>query len=279
MHTSSSHPVPSLLDEPYPLAAAEVTRFAEQGVCHLRDVFTADLLARYAPAITDLTLRLDPNRHVPLAERDTYGKAFIQVVNLWLKSHRVREFVFGRRLARLAAHLLGVSSVRLWHDQALYKEPGGGPTPWHADQYYWPMASDRVVTAWIPLQETLLPMGPLGFAAGSHRVATGRDLPIGDRSEEAIGRAVDAGKLPVVREPYRLGDVSFHLGWTFHRAEPNTTTKPRRAMTVIYMDGGMRLAAPGNPNQEIDWMAFCPDVQPGEVIDSPMTPLLWEEPE
>lgn len=42
--------------------------------------------------------------------------------------------------------------MRLYHDQALNKEPGGGYTPWHCDQYYWPVQSDKIVTAWVPLQ-------------------------------------------------------------------------------------------------------------------------------
>ena len=32
------------------------------------------------------------------------------------------------------------------------------------------------------------------------------------------------------------GEVSFHSGWTFHRAEGNSTQHPRKVMTVIYMD-------------------------------------------
>ena len=47
---------------------------------------------------------------------------------------------------RIATQLLGCDGVRLWHDQALYKEPSGGFTPWHADQQYWPMASNLAVT-------------------------------------------------------------------------------------------------------------------------------------
>jgi len=31
---------------------------------------------------------------------------------------------------------MGVQGVRLYHDQALIKEPGGKPTPWHQDYYY-----------------------------------------------------------------------------------------------------------------------------------------------
>ena len=39
------------------------------------------------------------------------------------QNEQVKEFVFSRRLAGIAAQLLGVHAVRLYHDQALYKEP------------------------------------------------------------------------------------------------------------------------------------------------------------
>ena len=45
-----------------------------------------------------------------------------------------------------------VEGVRFYADQALYKEPHGGYTPWHCDAFYWPLATDKAVTAWIPLQ-------------------------------------------------------------------------------------------------------------------------------
>jgi len=63
-----------------------------------------------------------------------------------------------------------VDGVRIYHDQALFKEPGGGFTPWHADQYYWPLETDKTITAWMPLQSIPLTMGPLEFSAGRHRI-------------------------------------------------------------------------------------------------------------
>jgi hypothetical protein len=66
---------------------------------------------------------------LPFLQRSTYKKAFIQIINLWKKSEKVKEFVFGERLARIATELLGTRGVRIYHDQALYKEPGGGFTP------------------------------------------------------------------------------------------------------------------------------------------------------
>ncbi len=54
-----------------------------------------------------------------------------------------------------ASHLMQVEGVRVYADQALYKEPHGGYTPWHCDAFYWPLASDKALTAWIPLQVLL----------------------------------------------------------------------------------------------------------------------------
>ncbi|MEJ7661127.1 MAG: phytanoyl-CoA dioxygenase family protein [Hymenobacter sp.] len=90
-------------------------------------------------------------------------------MNLWRADEGVRRFVLARRFARLAADLLGVENVRIYHDQALFKEPGGGPTPWHQDQYYWPVDTTNTITMWMPLVDIDVAMGMLTFASGSHR--------------------------------------------------------------------------------------------------------------
>lgn len=260
------------LDQRFPLGARQIESFRRDGFVRLKEVFSADDLARYAPEIERLTLAKQAR---PLAERSTYGKAFLQVTNLWEQSRQIHEFVFGKRLARIAAELLQVEGVRLYHDQSLCKEAGGGFTPAHADQYYWPLATDRVITAWVPLQAVPAEMGPIGFYAGSHRFEFGRDLPISDESEALIGAQMERQGFPLVDDPFELGEVSFHSGWTFHRARPNNTDRPRSVMTIIYMDRDMRLAAP-SAGQRADRDAFCPGVEVGEVIDSPKNPVLWE---
>ncbi|WP_314174782.1 phytanoyl-CoA dioxygenase family protein [Streptomyces winkii] len=249
--------------------------FDEQGFVRLPGVLSPGVVESYEPEITSRVIELN-TQHLPLAERDTYGKAFLQVTNLWQHSQAVRDLVFSSRLAGIAADLLGVGAVRLYHDQALYKEPGGGITPWHADQYYWPLSSDRTVTAWIPLQETPVEMGPLTFAVGSHRFVHGRDLPISDKSERELQRALAARKLPVLEAPYELGDVSFHNGWTFHRASPNRASEPRRVMTVIYMDANITVAEPVNDNQRADLTAWMPGTAVGEIPSTPLNPVLYD---
>lgn len=269
-------PSPTDLDAQYPLDEQAVRFYREQGYVHLTGVLSADQLQRYRGEITRAVQAFSRDRP-PLEHRSVYDRAFLQVTNLWTRSALVREFVMGKRLARIAARLMGCRGVRLWHDQALYKEPGGGFTPWHADQYYWPLASDRSITAWIPLQDTPLEMGPLAFAAASFRLREGRDLEIGEESERALQRTLR--ECPVHVRPFAFGDVSFHSGWTFHRAGPNTTDRPREVMTIIYIDCDMRLAEPANRNQRIDWQAWCPEVKVGDVIDAPLTPVILEESE
>ncbi|RIQ30110.1 phytanoyl-CoA dioxygenase family protein [Jiangella rhizosphaerae] len=265
---------PTALDTPYDLAPDRIAAFERDGFVHLPGVLDPDVVRHYEPEITAKVIELN-TMHLPMEERSTYNKAFLQVGNLWRHSDLVRELVFSRRLARIAADLLGVAGVRLYHDQALYKEPGGGITPWHADQYYWPLSTDRCGTIWLPLQDTPLEMGPLEFAAGSHRFEFGRDLPISDESEAALQVALAEQQLPVVNEPFALGDASFHLGWTFHHAGPNVAAEPRRVMTIIYIDADMVAAEPVNHHQVGNLAATLPGIEPGQLAASPLNPELY----
>ena len=265
---------PAELDDPYPLSPGHVQQFARDGYIKLRHVLSPEVLAAYEPEITGQVIELN-TQDVPLAERDTYGQAFLQIENLWRHSPVVEDFVRSTRLARIAAELLGVPGVRLYHDQALYKEAGGGITHWHVDQYYWPLSTDRTVTVWVPLQDVPAEMGPLTFAAGSHRSETGRELVISDESEQALADHVARSGYAVDDSPYALGDVSFHAGWTIHRAGTNTTPIPRRVMTIIYMDADIQVTEPDNKWREADWHNWLSDAPVGGRPEGPLNPVLY----
>jgi hypothetical protein len=265
----------SELAEPYPLRQDLIDQFRRDGFIQLRGVLTPETLQRYGDEITAKVFELN-TMHLPLPERSTYHKAFLQVTNIWRESDIAKELVFSPRLAHVATELLGTKGVRLYHDQALYKEPGGGITPWHADQYYWPLASTATVTAWIPLQDTPVDMGPLSFATGSHRFPLLRDLSISDDSERLIQEAMEREQFPYVERPFALGDVSFHLGYTFHRAPPNRSDEPRKVMTIIYMDRDITVAQPANDEQRGDLEAWLPGATIGVIPDGPLNPVLFE---
>lgn len=256
----------------YALTPDQIERYRAEGYIKLKHVLSPETLAYYGREISRKVRELN-TQHLPLEERDLYHRAFLQVENLWPQSDVVRQFVLSPKLGRIAAELMGTVGVRIYHDQALYKEAGGGITPWHADQYYWPVDSDKTITAWIPLQPTPLEMGPLAFCPKSHTVDYGRDLEISQQSEERIGAALKNHGID--ESSFDLGEVSFHAGWTFHRASPNTTPTPREVMTIIYMDEDMRLKKPINRYQEDDRRNYCPGVEVGAVINSPMNPIPW----
>jgi hypothetical protein len=46
-------------------------------------------------------------------------------------------------------------------------------------------------------------------------------------------------------------------------------------MTIIYMDEQMRLQEPANENQKIDRDVFCPGIEVGKVISTPLNPVIY----
>ena len=263
------------LDEPFTITKEQISFFQKNGFIKLKNVLSPEAIQYMNDVISSEVKRLN-TQHLPMEERDTYGKAFLQIMNIWTKSEAVKEIVFGKRLAKIAADLMEVEGVRMYHDQALFKEPSGGHTPWHADQYYWPLNTDKTVTVWIPLQKTDLELGPLEFSAGSQQITEGRNLKISDESENEIQKKLTLRDFKQVIEPFDLGEVSFHMGWVFHRAGPNKTDAMRKVMTIIYMDKDMRLKQPENDNQVADWNTWCPGAKIGEVINTPLNPILYE---
>ncbi len=266
----------NLLNEPYLLSEEAIEFYQKNRYIKLKNVLDAETLAFYGEAISKKVDDLN-QEDKPIDQRDTYGKAFLQIFNLWREDETCKEFVLSKRLGQIAAELMRADGTRLYHDQALFKEAGGGITPWHADQYYWPLSSDKTVTAWIPLQPVPLEMGPLEFSAGSHAIVEGRELAISDDSEQKIAQRLRVTDFEHVVEPYDLGEVSFHSGWVFHRAGANNTDQVRKVMTMIYMDKDMVLKEPENENQKKDWEVWCPGATIGEVIDTNLNPIIYSK--
>jgi ectoine hydroxylase-related dioxygenase (phytanoyl-CoA dioxygenase family) len=265
-----------LTETAFALTADQIAHYRENECIKLKNVLSPGEIEYYGREISRKVVELN-TMHLPMEERETYSKAFLQIVNLWQRSEVVKELVFSRRLARIAADLMEVDGVRLYHDQALYKEPSGGYTPWHADQYYWPLATPKTITAWIPLQETPLEMGPLEFSAGSQGLQAGRGMGISDDSERAIDEILARAGFDHVVEPFDLGEVSFHSGWLYHRAGPNSTDSPRKVMCIIYMDSDMVLKEPEHEQQQRDLDTWCPGARVGEVIETPLNPVLYRQ--
>lgn len=252
-----------------------VAEFARDGHLLVRGLASANRLSEYRSAISTAVENFSTETR-SLCDRDTYGKAFVQVMNLWRRDEAVRDFVFNRQFADVAAALLGVEKVRLYHDQALFKEPGGGPTPWHQDQYYWPLDTDRTITMWMPLVDIDEEMGMLTFASGSHLKGAAGDVAISDESHEFYERYIAENGFEISRaETMKAGDATFHLGWTIHAAGANRSARLREVMTVIYYADGARVSNPRNENQTADLNAWLGGKSPGELADGDVNPILF----
>jgi ectoine hydroxylase-related dioxygenase (phytanoyl-CoA dioxygenase family) len=259
----------------YDVSPEQVAEFQRNGHILLRSVASSEEVAAYRGVILAAREQFGAER-TPLESRDTYGKAFLKGMNLWSKDEGVRRFVLASRFANIAADLLGVEGVRVYHDQALLKEPGGGITPWHQDQHYWPLDTDNTVTMWMPLVDASPEMGTMRFASGSHLDGYLGDMPIGDDSEQKFAEYIQKRGYSIAPGvAMKAGDATFHYGWTLHGAPANATGRPREAMTVIWYADGARVTEPDNFNRRRDLERWMPGLKPGDLAASELNPLVF----
>ena len=266
------------LSSDYPLLTEQIAHYRAQGWALLRQVATPDEVMPYREVITAMTNAF-AKRYAPIEQRDTYGKAFIQYSNIWEISEDVKKFVTARRFAKIAAELMGVAGVRLYHDQALYKEPHGGPTPWHQDQQYWPLDGVKCVTLWMPLVDAPAAMGTMRFASGSQALGYLGHENISDDSEARFDALVAERGYPLeYAGDMAAGDATFHNGWTLHGAPGNADSEhTREVMTIIYLEDDAVITKPDHANRENDLSRWFPSLKPGDTAASPLNPLLYHK--
>ncbi len=240
----------------------------------LRDLCTTPEVEAFRPVL-HAAARATPALIPTDAEGEVYARAFRQHTNLWRSSADAAAFSLAPRFARVAAALLRTDAVRIYHDQALFKRAGGGPTPWHQDKHYWPI-DGGLLTMWMPLVDVDAGMGQLRFARGTHTAGALTDQPISAGAELALDELVRARGYEVVRTgAMAAGDASFHLAWTLHGADPNRTHRDRDVMTVIFVADGARVTEPCNDGQRNDLATWLPGLRPDDAVASPLNPRVW----
>lgn len=249
----------------YPLADDQIDRFRTDAFVKLPGVLSPGAVQRLRMRLrTMLDEAVDPE--VGFQSREM----------MWLDDDLVCAAVLSPRIGGISAALLGTQRVRLYHDNALSKEPGAGRTPWHYDAHHFPLDSPDVLTAWIPLQPTPREMGPLAFARG----ADVGDLVAGLEFDKH-GTSYDRGVSEVFRSqavqvedgPFAAGEVSFHGANCFHTAGANRTTEARVVLANTYFADGTRVV-PSPTMVSGDWRKFIPGAEPGQVVASQRNPLL-----
>ena len=204
--------------------------------------------------------------------QEYYDRVFTQRNNLWQTDEHTRRLLLRPDLGKYVADLAGLDGVRIWHDQALIKEPYANPTAFHLDVPYWSFTSADAITIWLALDDATAENGCLYYVPGSHLARKFDNVGIGNRIGALFGIYPDWADVTPVPCPVQAGGALFHNGLTFHGAGANMTPRRRRAMTCAYMPDG----AVFNGNRNVLPPDYFHSLTVGDVLDNEaQNPLVY----
>ncbi len=232
------------LNNNYNISQEQKKFYEENGFALLKNALSLNEVNLYRKTIDKVVDDLTGHDKRTLAEKTPYEREFLQCSHLWREYPEIKKLTLNVKLGSIAKQLLNACHVRLWHDQALYKVPGGAATEPHQDIAYWPMTEKNAGTIWIALDEVTIEMGAMNFIPGSHK----SDLfSYNNKIEDSIegkSNLLTIAKEKLKSQPvsYNLkpGDATFHHALTIHYTGKNETEKIRKGMTVIYFADGVR---------------------------------------
>jgi phytanoyl-CoA hydroxylase len=252
------------------LTNEQVEAYQHDGFVAQREFLSAeeveDLKAGVLEAIAGMGKRKVTDADSEMEEGEGYyDKVFTQKLNLWRVNDAVRTVMLSPELGKMLRRLAGVDGFRVWHDQALIKEPFGNPTAWHLDNPYWSFRSPDSLSIWIALEDATLENGCMWFAPGSQVHANYDEVAgIGMNQGDLFKIFPKMGDVDPVAVPMKAGDCSFHNGLTGHGAGANMTRGRRIAMTCAYMPVGSTY----NGQTNILPAAYVQTLEPGDVLEN-----------
>src|SRR3569832_1676036 len=95
------------LDNLFPVNQDNINEFQTKGHTLVHGVLSADKMAVYRPIIVNAAEKYNTEMR-KMADRDTYGKAFLQIMNLWLCVFGVFVFVLSNCFVFFVVFLLVV---------------------------------------------------------------------------------------------------------------------------------------------------------------------------
>ncbi len=250
------------------LSQNQISNYAENGFVKIENVVGPEFLPQIKKIIQSSVLLRKGKDERELKDKSQYEQSLLQCGYLCWDFPAVRDYVFAKRFAGIVKDLMQVDQVRLWHDQALFKEPGGRITDAHQDCSYWPIAEPQfTITMWLALTDVPIEKGCLYFYPRTN--------------DPKLKEYVDIFKNPhqpkLLKEtekvfvPLKAGDATFHSGLTFHGAGNNQTNEMREAMTIIFIKDGVTFNASDERNKT---HTSCVGLNDGEIINTKFTPIL-----
>jgi ectoine hydroxylase-related dioxygenase (phytanoyl-CoA dioxygenase family) len=163
-----------------------------------------------------------------------------------LRVHELAQLVRYPLIAATAARLSGADTIRLWHDQLLYKPVShagaSANVGWHTDRQYWlSCSSAEMLTAWVGFHDVDECGGSVSFLPGSHRWRVS-GLDFFDQNLRQLEDDVRVQGHVFHKQPVamRRGQVSFHHCRTVHGSGPNHSDHPRRSLAIHLQPGNNR---------------------------------------
>ena len=245
----------------------QISAYQQDGFVHLPGFLSPEDVAELKEAVittvADMGKKKVAGGGVEMEAGDSYyDKVFTQRLNLWRLNETAKKFMLNPALGRMLCQLAGVEGFRVWHDQALIKEPYGNPTAWHLDNPYWSFYSRDSISVWIALEDATPQNGCMYFVPGTHKLATFENSAIGKNLGDLFKIYPKMAEIDPVCVPMKAGDYSFHNGLTAHGAGANMTRGRRIAMTCAYMPVGSTF----NGQQNILPDAYFKSLQKGDVL-------------
>lgn len=216
--------------------AADAARFHRDGFAVCPGFLPADEMPRYRAA----ALAYADQRRAA-----TPGEVFRQLTQVWRDDQVLRELTFHPKILAAVSQLAG-RPMRLYHDQLLIKDPKNGQaSEFHQDRPYWPLTPAFTVSIWLAIGDCPVESGCMGFIPRSHE-RSGTQLQVITWPRALFDQAPELEFAERVIAPLKSGGITFHQGWTAHRAGPNETDTPRVAFSAIYVEDGVRLTKGGD---------------------------------
>lgn len=257
------------------LSAEQIARYQQDGALVIEGFLDADELAAWRACVDEAVANRQDRKmaHSDWKSGDSYyDRVFTQRLNLWMDHDGMRELMLDPRLGQMAVELAGVEGIRIWHDQALIKEPWANPTAWHLDNPYWSFSSRNAISIWVALDDATLSNGCLYFMPGTHREATFENSGITQEIADLFRVYPQWKERSPMAAPMKAGDCSFHNGLLAHGAGANMTPGRRRAMTCAYMPDGEVF----NGQKNVLPDAYIETLSEGDVLDNDeLNPLIY----
>lgn len=256
----------------------QIESYQNNGYVVIEDFLTVEELEHWRECVDEAVEKRANHRFANSDEEEDpdsyYTSVFIQRVNLWQDNEKMRDLMLDARLGKMATELSGVEGIRIWHDQALIKQPWGNPTGWHLDNPYWSFSSHNAISMWVALDDATLENGCLYFVPGTHKTATFDNTGIGQNIGDLFRVYPQWAAMESVSAPMKAGSCSFHNGLLAHGAGANMTPGFRRAMTCAYMPDGSTFNGIKNVLSD----EYVARLTVGDVIDDDsQVPLIYHK--